>query len=189
MKLSFTDEKCMTDGGAVWLCLKVTDPIAARRFCIEQTKSVIFDAEIREHREKRSLEANAYAWVLIGKLAEATRIPVIEVYRNAIRDIGGNYDVVCVAQKAADTLERHWRTKGDGWVVERFDSKIPGCVNMRLYYGSSVYDTRQMSRLIDNIVEDCRALGIETLTPEKLAAMKEGWNAQTDKGDHDTDIR
>ena len=52
MKLSFTDEKCMTEGGAVWLCLKVTDPIAARRFCMEQTKSVTFDAEIHEHRDK-----------------------------------------------------------------------------------------------------------------------------------------
>ena len=46
---------------------------------------------------------------------------------------------------------------------------------IRAYYGSSRYNTRQMSRLIDSIVQDCKDLGIETLPPEKLAAMKEEW--------------
>ena len=44
-----------------------------------------------------------------------------------------------------------------------------------LYYGSSTFDTKQMSRLIDNIVQDCKAVGIETLTPQQLDALKEGW--------------
>ena len=47
---------------------------------------------------------------------------------------------------------------------------------MRAYYGSSTYDTRQMSQLIDNLVQDCKALDIETLTPEKLSLLMEEWN-------------
>lgn len=46
---------------------------------------------------------------------------------------------------------------------------------MVLYYGSSTFDTKQMARLIDNIVQDCKALGIETLTPQQLDALKEEW--------------
>lgn len=45
-----------------------------------------------------------------------------------------------------------------------------------MYYGSSCYDTKQMSSLIDHLVQDCKALGIETLTPQELARMKEEWS-------------
>ena len=64
-------------------------------------------------------------------------------------------------------------------------SKLPGCVNVILYYGSSTYDTAQMSRLINLAVQDCKEQGIETMTPQELAAMMEGWNAQADKGSGD----
>lgn len=47
---------------------------------------------------------------------------------------------------------------------------------MTAYHGSSTYDTAQMSRLIDNIVQDCKALGIETMTPDKLSILKEEWH-------------
>jgi hypothetical protein len=54
-------------------------------------------------------------------------------------------------------------------------SKIKGYRNLRAYYGSSTYDTRQMSILIDALIQDCKALDIETLSEEKLSAMMEGW--------------
>ena len=54
-------------------------------------------------------------------------------------------------------------------------SKIEGCKNVTLYYGSSTYDTRQMSRLIDLVVQDCKEQGIETMTPFELDALKERW--------------
>jgi hypothetical protein len=55
-------------------------------------------------------------------------------------------------------------------------------VVVRAYYGSSTYNTRQMSRLIDSVVEDCKAVGVETLSPDRLESMKEDWNAQRNKG-------
>ena len=70
-------------------------------------------------------------------------------------------------------------TMGSGGYLIPSPSKIPGWVpDVILYYGSSTYDTRQMSRLIDLVVEDCKDNGIETLPPEKLAAMVEKWGAQ-----------
>lgn len=172
VKLIFRDAKIQTEGG-VWLCIKVDNPALARAFVMGC--SGVYDCEIRRHREKRSLDANAYCWVLIDKLAEATQIPKIDIYRKAIHEIGGVSDTVCVQKKAADRLVSGWASNGLGWFAEQGESRLTGCVNVTLYYGSSVYDTDQMSRLIDYIIEDCRALEIETLPPEKLAAMKEEW--------------
>ena len=68
-----------------------------------------------------------------------------------------------------------YKRQGLGWQVETLESKLKGCTNVVLYYGSSSYDTKQMSMLIDNIVQDCKALGIETMTPRELQALKDGW--------------
>lgn len=51
--------------------------------------------------------------------------------------------------------------------------KLEGCINVTLYSGSSTYDTRQMSSLIDNIVQDCQAVGVETMPPDKLQSLLE----------------
>ena len=136
------------------------------------------DVTIKKFRKKRSLDANSYFWVLAGKLAEKTHVPLQEIYRETIRNIGGNYDIVCVKKCAADKLRDIWHSRGIGWISDVMPSKIHGCVNVVLYYGSSAYDTAQMSRLIDIIVQDCKTAGIETLPPDKLAAMARGWGAK-----------
>lgn len=107
MKLTFSEAKM--DGG--WLCLKVNELAPARGFVLAK-QSRLYDCEIKEHREKRSLDANAYCWVLLDKLAQATRIPKTEIYRKAIKEIGGVSDTVCVQQKAADRLCYSWECNG-----------------------------------------------------------------------------
>lgn len=137
---------------------------------------------IKPWRNKRSLDSNSYAWALIDELAAAMGITKSEVYRAAIRDIGGVSETVCVQKKAVDTLCHAWESNGLGWQTERLSSKLPGCVNVVLYYGSSVYDSRQMSALIDKIVQDCHAVGIETRTPEEIASMMEQWEGRRGNG-------
>ena len=129
------------------------------------------DVIVKKHRKKRSLDANAYAWVLIDKLAQRTRLSKAEVYRNAIRNIGGVSETVCVVDKAVNRLCDGWSRNGLGWQTERFPSKIDGCTNVTLYYGSSSYDTEQMSALIDSLVQECKAVGIETMSPEELNSL------------------
>jgi hypothetical protein len=141
-------------------------------------KPKVYDLTVREHRKKRSLDANAYAWVLIGKLADVMRIPPTLVYTNTIQNIGGNYEVIPIREEAVDKFKEVWTKQGLGWpCVDMGPSKIQGYRNLRAYYGSSTYDTRQMSMLIDSLIQDCKALDIETLSEEKLSAMMEGWNA------------
>lgn len=145
---------------------------------VRKHKNRLYDLDVKEHREKRSLDANAYAWVLIHKLAEAMRLKPIEVYRNAIRDVGDNFTPMCVREQDVERFIRSWESNGLGWPVDDLGmSQVPGCRNLLAYHGSSTYDTAQMSRLIDSLVQDCKALDIETLTPEKLSALKEAWDA------------
>lgn len=134
--------------------------------------------EIKPIRPRRSLDANAYAWVLIDKLAAKLNLSKQEVYREAIRDIGGVSDTVCIQAKAVNSLISGWEHNGVGWFCETFPSKLKDCVNVVLYRGSSKYDSKEMSALIDHIIQDCKAVGIETLPPEKIAAMNAAWEAK-----------
>lgn len=136
--------------------------------------------EIKKYRKKRSKDANAYAWVLIDKIAAALSVDKEEVYRNAIRSIGGVSEMVCVLDSAVDRLREGWEKQGLGWQTEVMESKLPGCKNVILYFGSSTYDTKQMSLLIDRLVQDAKALDIETLPPDKLEQMIGAWDEKED---------
>lgn len=130
--------------------------------------------EIKKASAKRSLDANAFCWVLVDKIAEKMNLPKKEVYRNAIREIGGVSEMVCVQDKAVERLRSGWEKNGDGWQTDTRPSKLPGCTNVILYYGSSVYDTAQMSRLIDLLIQEAEQLGIPTLRDE-AADLLERW--------------
>lgn len=130
-----------------------------------------YTVEIKEKKEKRSREANAFCWMLLDRLAEKLHKPKEEIYRELIKNIGGNSDTVCVQNRAVNNLINGWRRNGIGWVCDTFDSKIKGCTNVILYYGSSTYDTAQMHRLIELVVQECQQQNIETLTPEESARL------------------
>ena len=131
--------------------------------------------EVKPYRERRSLDANAYFFVLADKLAEKLNTTKEEIYRNAIKQIGGVSETVCVKNQAVERLCEGWCQNGIGWQTDTFPSKIEGCTNVILYYGSSTYDVEQMSRLISSIVQDCQAVGIETRTPDEIANLLSMW--------------
>lgn len=86
--------------------------------------------------------------------------------------------IMCVREQDVERHRRIWEAHGDGWqCVDRGESNVPGCRTVFAYYGSRVFDTRQMSRLIDSLIQDCKALDIETLPPDKLAALVGEWDA------------
>lgn len=131
--------------------------------------------QIKPFVRKRSVDCNAYCWVLIDKLAAKTGIPKRDIYRAAIKEIGGVSTAVCVQEKAADEMCAAWERQGMGWMTERMPSKIEGCVTVWLYYGSSTYDTVQMKRLVETIQQECKQQGIETKTPQELEALIAAW--------------
>lgn len=129
--------------------------------------------EIKKYKPKRSLDANSFAWVLMSRIAEKLGKPRAEIYRSYIKEIG-SFSVVNVKDEAVLKLREGWEHNGLGWVTDTIPSKN-GRTVVIMHYGSSTYDSEQMSKFIDLVVQDCKELGIETATPEELALMKEEW--------------
>jgi hypothetical protein len=134
--------------------------------------------EIKKYRKPRSLDANAYAWVLIDKIAASIGADKATVYREVIRNIGGVSKTVCVMDSDVESLRHLWEKNGLGWQTETTESKVKGCTNVILYQGSSTYDTKQMSSLIDQLVFDAKELGIETLPPDELRRLTEAGKSE-----------
>jgi hypothetical protein len=127
--------------------------------------------EIKHHREKRSLDANAYFWVLTQKMAEILHTSKDELYLELL----GRYGVfthIIVKPHVAERVKAEWRTVRDLGMV-----KVNGQegIQLQCYFGSSTYNTKEMSVLIDGVVGECQELGIETLPPDELRIMKERW--------------
>lgn len=132
--------------------------------------------EIRPAKKRRSLDANAYAWKLINDIALAVRETPETVYREALKNVPNICEVVCIEDRAADSMIRLWTRDHIGRRVEREQSaKNDGCSILWLYYGSSDFDTRQMTMLIDGLIQDARALGIETRPEEEIRSLLEEW--------------
>ena len=169
--------------GGVFLKLLIpySEAPIARRFVL-QKKDRPYAVEIKEKRAGRSTDANAYFWQLLTDLAKAVGNEKEALYLRYVKNFGPFRDFV-LTEDEAKTFRTAWSMLGSGWPTEQVDFTPDGeKVVVRAYYGSSTYNTRQMSRLIDSVVEDCKAVGVETLPPEKLTAMKEDWNAQRNKG-------
>ena len=155
-----------------WLCLK-TQPPEALKWCFRVKPG---NYEIKRVRNRRSLDANAYCFVLLDKLSAALGVPKEELYQRYIKEIGGVSDILCVPNKAVEKFRAEWENKGIGWQTETIPVRTPNCTGVIVYYGSSVYDTKQMSRLIDSIVQDCEAIGIETRSEEEIKSLLEEWS-------------
>ncbi len=132
--------------------------------------------KIDKHRNKRSKDANAMMWAICRDIGEALHIPDREVYRKAIRDIGV-YDTVPIKEERIEALERIWGAHGIGWFIEVEDKcKLPGFKRVRMYYGSSAYDSREMSALIDYLLDDAKQAGVVLkASPSEIAEAKRRW--------------
>lgn len=132
----------------------------------DKYKDKDINVDIKIWRPKRSGAANRYMWVLVDKIAQKLHLTKNEVYREAIKEIGGVSDVLRMVDSAVDKFETVWTMQGIGWQVE----KIPigdGTTNIIAYYGSSTFDREQMTQLIENLMFEAENLGIDTDTPDR----------------------
>lgn len=142
------------------------------RWLFNQDKDKVF--EIKEHKVKRSLNANAYCWVLMNKIADVIKSTKEEVYKEYIKN-KGIFRVITMNKEASDTFIRVWQEKGLGWICDVSESKYEGMVDVVAYYGTSSYNTKQMANFIDYVVDEAKNLGIETLPPDEIERLKSLW--------------
>jgi len=114
--------------------------------------------------------------VLIGKIAASLNITTTEVYRECIRNIGDNFEVMQVRSEAVGKWTEIWRSHGLGWICEDLGrGAAEGYREVICYYGSRTYDSKQMSNLIGLLVADCKEIGIEHLPPHELERLIGEW--------------
>lgn len=154
------------------------DSIAEARQLYDRLRDDELEIVLKKYRRRRSLDANAYAWVLCEKIAVAVYITKIEVYREAIRAVGVYKDFPPLDEATAATLETAWGKVGIGFLTERGYAPDGEKIIVRCYYGSSTYNTRQMWRLIQWLITEATQLGLETKTPAELALLMEDWDGQ-----------
>ena len=91
------------------------------------------NVELKKYKKKRSLDANAYMWVLVSKIQEKLNIPKEDIYRDAIKNIGV-YEVIPVKDEAVERFVEAWKHNGLGWICETTKSKLEGFTNVIAYY-------------------------------------------------------
>lgn len=145
---------------------------------LAQLMNADVDVSIKKHRNRRSLDANAYAWALISQIAERITPPLNkeETYLEMLRRYGQS-GVISVRSDAAEAVRRAYKYADELATAELNGREF---VHLRVYIGSSEYDTREMALFLDGIIEEARALGIDTDTPARLALYEEGRNAKQD---------
>ncbi len=147
---------------------------------LQKLKDVKVNVEVKKWYQKRKLDCNAYMWLLIQKIAEKLSTPdtVVtkeDIYRDAIKEVGA-YQIVPIKNEAVEEWTRIWKSNGIGWICDTQPSKLEGFTNVMCYHGSSVYNQKEMNRLVDIIKEECRNLEIETMPPDELDALLKEWS-------------
>lgn len=170
----------VTTGKAI-LNLSINEKQRAMSCYDELHKCEKLSIKIGKYREKRSKDANDYMWTLCTKLADklsedGTPHTKDDIYRDAVRARGVFRDQGELPIDFAKTSRTAWELIGTGWITEQVDFEPDGDrVIVRYYYGTSTYNTKQMSRVIDWLVAECKELGIETRTPDQIANLLSLW--------------
>lgn len=126
--------------------------------------------EVKQWREKRSLNANNYAWELITKIADAMRLNKDDVYLNMLKAYGQSEMISVLSSIDIAPYLKYYEEAGQSTLNGK------DFTHYRVYKGSSEFDTMEMSIFIDGIVQEAKNLGIETMTPNQIAEMESAWN-------------
>lgn len=133
------------------------------------TIQIGLNEEIEVKRKKRSKNANSYFWELLQKLCQEMNLDLIAEYKKRVKELG-----ICqtfeLDTKNVPTFVHIWEDKGIAFFTEKVE-EIGNKTIINAYYGSSSYNSKQMSRLIDNLVQDCKEVGIQTLDELEIERM------------------
>jgi len=125
--------------------------------------------EVKEFKQKRSLDSNSYMWVLVTKIAGAMQLSKDIVYIQMLRDYGESLLIPLLPEQEPQGFFQYFEYFGE--------KEINGkqAIYYKVFKGSSSYNQKQMSVLLDGVVNEANALGIDTMTPNEIARLNESW--------------
>lgn len=139
---------------------------------IDKIRDKMLNLTAKIHREKRSLDANAYAWVLMQKIAEAIHTDKWSVYLMMLERYSPVFTHIIVRPEAVERVMGEWRTVK---VLGPIQVNGSSGIQLQCYFGSSTFDSKEMASFIDGIVSECKEMGIETLPPDEIERMRREW--------------
>lgn len=181
--MKFTVKGLQTLKGMGYINLVVPVPLSEEEEINKIDPEKQYVVEVKQWRKGRSNDANKYAWVLCQKIAEKLSEESFhskeDVYRKAIRECGYGR-IWPVPTDAVNRTIEIWQSNGVGWIAELVSEcqNIKGYSNVRVYYGSSAYDTKEMSRFIDCLVSTAKEIGVETRPQEELDELIKEWGVK-----------
>ena len=132
-------------------------------------KEIEYDVKIHKHRNKRSKNANSYCWEIIGKIANVVRLSKEEVYLNMLKHYGQSELVSVLSNIDVSGYFKYYEVAGTSYLNNK------EFTHYKVFKGSSEYDSREMSILIDGIVQEATQLGIPTISDKELERLKGEW--------------
>lgn len=141
----------------------------------DKTRDKDLNLEIKQHRNHRSKDANALLWECIGRLAMALRADKWDIYLLMLRRYG-QYTYIVVPPNAVEMVARQWR---ECEVIGDININGRDGVQMLCYYGSSTYDTKQFSILLDGVISEMKEIGLTAPTSEDMRRSIEEWEKQS----------
>lgn len=172
MRCKINDCSMVNTGAGIIVTLRIPQIYASILEAFREKFLPNLEYELKLIRKKRSLDSNAFCWKICTEIANVVGNTKEDVYRDAIGHVGV-YDILQFTEdEAMERFKAKWRTNGEGWLTKTLDK------NKRIlmaYYGSSSYDTKEMSVLVDFLVCQAKDLGIQVLTQEQIELMKTEW--------------
>ena len=142
-------------------------PLDLINWLYNQEKDKLY--EIKEYKQKRSLNANAYMWVLINEIANKVHLSKEEVYLNMLKSYGQSTIVSLLSSIDYNGFFKYYEVIGSSVLNNKEFTHI------KVFKGSSEYNTLEMSILIDGVVHECTNLGIATINDEEIERLKGSW--------------
>lgn len=141
------------------------------KYLVEQEKDKTW--ELKEQRGKRSLDANGMLWACLQEIATAVRSDKWSVYLQMLKRYG-KFDYVIVKKKAVEMMKRQWRELEE---VGEIDIHGEKAVQLLCYYGSSTYDRKEFSVLLDGVISEMKEMGLTPPPDRQTRELLEKWKA------------
>ena len=141
------------------------------KYLIEQDKEKLW--ELKEHKEKRSLDANGLLWACLQEIAQALDTDKWTIYLQMLKRYG-KFDYVIVKEKAVEAMKRQWRELEE---VGEIDIHGQKAVQLLCYYGSSTYNTKEFSVLLDGVISEMREIGLTPPPDHQTEELLKQWKA------------
>lgn len=139
------------------------------KWLFNQDREKLF--EVKEHHEKRSLNANRLLWECLGEIATVLRCDKWDVYLKMLKRYG-KYTYICVKPNVVDAVKKQWRECEE---LGEIDINGEKAIQMICYFGSSTYDSKEFSVLLDGVISEMEEMGLETPSDKEFERIIKAW--------------